>query len=662
MSRYRKTFREALSEVRGVSNLKEFKKMTVTFTSMDRMAKASTDLAKKGFTIDAKGLVMKVDGKGADLNKYAADLKNFYGASKIIAEQDEKDHEISMARGELEAIADKAMKLSSILSGKSDDGNPLEAWVQSKITKAKDYINSVADYMEYNPDMANESHGPTVYSNDNGKIEIVDGEFHVYKGNAKTHHKTLDDAKQELGEAFSDAQVAQLKKAYDPMKGQKISIDNANKLMAIFNKFDKDKGALEKLVKAKIPFVSDLAVSRLISKHNYTADKLRPLKAGYMSEGTMIGGIIKHPGQPSAEYNKARLQYRTFMSKAQPAKGAEDKVLKFVFDDELLDDLYDTAKKNPTKDVRAMVKTRLAKLGVKEELEEATDADKDGEVDGVEIAKIRADRDKEDKKEVASKDKEIEKKDNEIAMLKTKLENEKNKAVKPEPNPETGEIPLKVGVAYKILRDKMKKEKEEVKEESIDEFNKKDYRRNEDENEHSLNALELVKKFGTPSEIKDMQGIYDRHMKRGHITEPDYSKRNAYDKKYYSKLRESVEEGRMSDIDAMRKKGASAAKIAKELGLDVKIVKDILGENTNHPAKELYESIEAVKNKAEKSGMPYSILKQVYDRGMAAWRGGHRPGATQVQWALARVNSFVTKSSGTWGGADKDLAAKVKGE
>jgi hypothetical protein len=33
----------------------------------------------------------------------------------------------------------------------------------------------------------------------------------------------------------------------------------------------------------------------------------------------------------------------------------------------------------------------------------------------------------------------------------------------------------------------------------------------------------------------------------------------------------------------------------------------------------------------------------------------------QVQWALARVNSFVTKSSGTWGGADKDLAAKVKG-
>jgi hypothetical protein len=28
---------------------------------------------------------------------------------------------------------------------------------------------------------------------------------------------------------------------------------------------------------------------------------------------------------------------------------------------------------------------------------------------------------------------------------------------------------------------------------------------------------------------------------------------------------------------------------------------------------------------------------------------------------LARVNSFVTKSPGTWGKADKDLAAKVRG-
>jgi len=47
---------------------------------------------------------------------------------------------------------------------------------------------------------------------------------------------------------------------------------------------------------------------------------------------------------------------------------------------------------------------------------------------------------------------------------------------------------------------------------------------------------------------------------------------------------------------------------------------------------------------------------------MAAWKTGHRPGTTPQQWAMARVNSFTTKSSGTWGGADKDLAAKVRKE
>jgi len=47
---------------------------------------------------------------------------------------------------------------------------------------------------------------------------------------------------------------------------------------------------------------------------------------------------------------------------------------------------------------------------------------------------------------------------------------------------------------------------------------------------------------------------------------------------------------------------------------------------------------------------------------MAAYKTGHRPGTTAQQWAFARVNSFTTKSAGTWGKADKDLADKVRGE
>ena len=77
-------------------------------------------------------------------------------------------------------------------------------------------------------------------------------------------------------------------------------------------------------------------------------------------------------------------------------------------------------------------------------------------------------------------------------------------------------------------------------------------------------------------------------------------------------------------------------------------------------AEELNESPDAsLKKKAEKTGIPFGILKKVYNRGVAAWKTGHRPGTTPEQWGHARVNSFATKSKGTWGGADQDLAKQV---
>lgn len=84
-------------------------------------------------------------------------------------------------------------------------------------------------------------------------------------------------------------------------------------------------------------------------------------------------------------------------------------------------------------------------------------------------------------------------------------------------------------------------------------------------------------------------------------------------------------------------------------------------ESTEEFSLELNEDpSKSLKKKADKTGMPMGILRQVYNRGVAAWKSGHRPGTTPEQWGHARVNSFVTKSSGTWGKADSDLAAKVR--
>lgn len=50
----------------------------------------------------------------------------------------------------------------------------------------------------------------------------------------------------------------------------------------------------------------------------------------------------------------------------------------------------------------------------------------------------------------------------------------------------------------------------------------------------------------------------------------------------------------------------------------------------------------ALKKKSEKTRFPLGILKQVWKRGYAAWKIGHIPGTNPQQWAMARVNSFVT--------------------
>ena len=64
---------------------------------------------------------------------------------------------------------------------------------------------------------------------------------------------------------------------------------------------------------------------------------------------------------------------------------------------------------------------------------------------------------------------EVERLKDQVQRLKLELENEKNKVVKPEPNPDTGEVPLRTGVAQAMLDKKgpkpnlEKSKKEKVK-------------------------------------------------------------------------------------------------------------------------------------------------------------------------------------------------------
>ena len=121
-----------------------------------------------------------------------------------------------------------------------------------------------------------------------------------------------------------------------------------------------------------------------------------------------------------------------------------------------------------------------------------------------------------------------------------------------------------------------------------------------------------------------------------------------------------------------KKGGVSAKELYKDWESDKsfnKRLKDSGKTMPKSPATEAYDKMygedsesedhaegsdKSLEEKAKSSGIPLGILKKVFAKGMAAWRSGHRPGVGAQQWAMARVNSFLTGSGGARK-ADADL-------
>ena len=82
---------------------------------------------------------------------------------------EEKDHEYSMARSELSTVMNAARRLKKKMKG---EGN-IEAWVQSKITKAADYIDTAADYVDSRESKVNED-ATIEDANGNTFVRIID--------------------------------------------------------------------------------------------------------------------------------------------------------------------------------------------------------------------------------------------------------------------------------------------------------------------------------------------------------------------------------------------------------------------------------------------------------------------------------------------------------
>ena len=562
--------------------------------------------------------------------------------------------------------------------------------VKSKSRSAKYNTDKVTMYPDGNPSMSRFF----LYKRANGAVSMATGDMAATVVNVK------EVAEQWLDENFSSSQISKLKKEYEIMRGKKISVQNANKLSMMFKNIP-DSG-LTQIFKADIPFLSVMAMTKMIQK-----------------------GIPRPAGV------KLRLE-----------ANAEEEL--------------------PKKDTK------------KKDIAPTADADAEEKKEESEVEKLKA----------------------EVAMLKQKLENEKNATIKPEPNPDTGEVPLTIGLAHKLLK-KKEEMKEDIKEYAMNATkikysdirgtltdkqlnNLRNVWKSKKASDVTQAVKDMLKKLDNPTkaaisqakiphisdlvkvesyievkenhrwvkgavingeqgpdvlvyndtskrvtwesegikagdfpfdiveaftdkEIKMAKGIaFDKRYKDGNYTgaqkmidkiraglskHPEVAKalKTANEDMDLGEDLEALDEFKKMTVsfpthDSMSKASTDLAKQGFTISGNQKALKvDGKGADLNKFAtdlknfygatvkaesldEEVLDEMAALRKKSDKSGISYGILKKVFDRGMATWKGGHRPGASQHQWAYARVNSFITKGSGTWGGADKDLAKQAKGQ
>ena len=72
-----------------------------------------------------------------------------------------------------------------------------------------------------------------------------------------------------------------------------------------------------------------------------------------------------------------------------------------------------------------------------------------------------------------------------------------------------------------------------------------------------------------------------------------------------------------------------------------------------------FPGADSLEEKAKVTGVPLWAIKESYNRGMAAWRTGHRPGATEQQWGYARVHSLLLCGK-TYHTTDSDIVRRAK--
>jgi len=145
---------------------------------------------------------------------------------------------------------------------------------------------------------------------------------------------------------------------------------------------------------------------------------------------------------------------------------------------------------------------------------------------------------------------------------------------------------------------------------------------------------------------------------RGYYTEMK-TRKVYFPKKYYANLSTAKKTQRKREI---RKFGSLSWRNPKAY-VGFKTDRGVSTKKSGYTVRwyRKFPNAKSLEEKSKATGVPLSYIKESYNRGMAAWRTGHRPGATQQQWGYARVHSFLLCGK-TFETTDSDLAERAKRE
>ena len=240
-----------------------------------------------------------------------------------LAYKAEADHEVQMARSDLYKIAKYSIKLHEMMKGVTEEQG-VEGWVQSKITKAADYLGSVYHYLDYEmkfDEMTEAKKAKPDYidiDGDDNKTEPMKKAVKDKEAKEKEKGKKVDEQKKETPDEYMKRTGKKPTKV-EPGTGEagKKAIAKFKKSLGKSDKIEKDLDDKDKAEKEKQDESYEASLKKKLDWYTYVEQNS---KKKYKTLEESVGKSIKEEEfdalaeKQDACYHKVKSRYKVWPS------------------------------------------------------------------------------------------------------------------------------------------------------------------------------------------------------------------------------------------------------------------------------------------------------------------------------------------------------------